>query len=146
MKACAARRLLHRTEAPLLCALEPWHAGRMPTVHPCQTCGACCAWTRVVLHRRQVDRHGGCVPAALTEPRRAEYVTMKGTTAEKPRCIALSGTIGEHTACTIYTRRPEECREFVASWENGEHNKYCDEARAGQGLPPLTYESWRAVD
>ena len=38
-------------------------------MHPCLTCGACCAHFRVSFHWSEADpEQGGAVPAALTEP------------------------------------------------------------------------------
>jgi hypothetical protein len=34
------------------------------------------------------------------------------------------------------------CRDIVPSWENGEHNPRCDEARLAHGLTPLTPADW----
>ncbi|HEX5842761.1 MAG TPA: YkgJ family cysteine cluster protein, partial [Pseudomonas sp.] len=39
--------------------------------------------------------------------------------------------------CTLYAQRSSTCREFEASWVNGEHNPHCDAARQAYGLPPL---------
>ncbi len=52
--------------------------------------------------------------------------------------------MGEAVACKIYESRPTPCRDFTASFENGEPNPRCDQARARYGLPPLTPQSWNA--
>ncbi len=52
--------------------------------------------------------------------------------------------MGEEVACKIYESRPTPCRDFTASFENGEANPRCDQARARYGLPPLTPRSWNA--
>lgn len=62
---------------------------------------------------------------------------MLGTDCKSPRCIALSGEVGKHVSCSIYEQRSSPCREFEASWENGEQNLDCDAARAAFGLAPL---------
>lgn len=62
---------------------------------------------------------------------------MRGTDRKPPRCIALEGDIGRSVRCTIYERRASPCRDFQASWVDGQHNERCDRARAAHGLPPL---------
>jgi Fe-S-cluster containining protein len=54
-----------------------------------------------------------------------------------PRCVALTGKLGERVGCSIYENRPTPCRQFAASYENGERNPRCDEARQVYGMPPL---------
>lgn len=68
---------------------------------------------------------------------------MDGST---PRCIALAGAIGEEVKCTIYENRSSVCRDFDASWINGEQNERCDKARAAWGLPPLEPDAWQVPD
>ena len=67
---------------------------------------------------------------------------MIGTDQKNPRCIALKGVIGESSVCGIYENRPNCCRIFKASFENGLNNVSCDEARAGKGLRALTTGDW----
>lgn len=62
---------------------------------------------------------------------------MRGTEAKPSRCSALLGDVGQGTRCTLYEQRSSTCREFEASWANGQHNPHCDEARRAHGLPPL---------
>ena len=107
-------------------------------MHPCLSCGACCAALRVSFYWAEP------VPEAVTEPIGPFRAAMRGTNQKPPRCVALEGTVGEAVRCTIYADRPSPCREFAASWEDGERNERCDEVRARHGLPPLTAESWTA--
>ncbi len=100
----------------------------------CRACGACCASFRVSFYR------GEPVPDELVVPVAPFRVAMRGTTGQNPRCVALSATLGEDCACTIYADRPSPCREFTASWEDGQPNPDCDKARARVGLRPLTPE------
>lgn len=65
-------------------------------------------------------------------------VAMRGTESKPVRCTALVGEVGEGVSCTLYEQRSSTCREFEASWVNGEHNAHCDDARRAYGLPPLT--------
>ncbi len=69
---------------------------------------------------------------------------MIGTDRKSPRCISLAGEIGNAVQCTIYDKRSSPCREFEASWENGEQNTDCDAARARFGLPPLQ-QGWSEI-
>ena len=43
-------------------------------------------------------------------------------------CVALRGAIGQQVSCSIYARRPEECRRFTAG------TKECLAARRQAGL------------
>jgi Fe-S-cluster containining protein len=102
------------------------------------TCGACCASFRVSFYWGETDAVlGGFVPAHLTQPISPHHVAMLGTDQVQPHCIALQGTPGQQVSCNIYPLRSSTCREFTASWENGQHNPVCDRARARYGLPPL---------
>lgn len=74
----------------------------------CQACGACCAysrdWPRFSL---ETDAELDAIPAALV----AE--NQSGMRCDGDRCLALAGTIGELTRCTIYTVRPQVCRSCM---------------------------------
>jgi len=111
-------------------------------LHPCQRCGACCATFRVSFYRGETDEAFGVVPAGLTEPVTPFLVAMQGTSQPQPRCVALRGEVGGHTACDIHPVRPGPCREFAAAWEDGTPHDRCDAARARWGLPPLTPADW----
>lgn len=116
-------------------------------MHPCQSCGACCAYYRVSFYWREAEeaadgRHGP-VPVELTDDRDEFHRSMKGTSSKHhSRCVALEGKVGEGVACSIYTLRPSPCRDFEASFEDGTHRRRCDEARARYGLRPLTRKDW----
>lgn len=62
-------------------------------------------------------------------------VAMCVTDSRPVRCVGL---LGGGVRCTLYAQRSSTCREFEASWHNGEANSHCDAARAAYGLPPLT--------
>ncbi|MEE1926037.1 YkgJ family cysteine cluster protein [Pseudomonas sp. 148P] len=109
----------------------------MSDTHPCLSCGACCAHFRVSFFWGECTSAGGCVPDDLVVQISPSRVAMIGTDAKPTRCISLSGEVGKAVACTMYEQRSSPCREFDASWENGEHNPRCDDARAAHGLPPL---------
>lgn len=83
------------------------------------------------------------MPDELTRQVSPHHLAMLGTLAEPPRCVALTGTIGEQVACSIYELRPSPCREYVPSFENGERNLRCDEARLRHGLQALRPEDWQ---
>jgi uncharacterized protein len=72
---------------------------------PCQSCGACCAyssnWPRFTV---EDDAALDLIPAELVNER------MSGMRCEGDRCCALDGRIGVTTACRIYAVRPEVCR------------------------------------
>lgn len=112
-------------------------------MHPCLRCGACCAAFRVTFYRGEaLEGLDGAVPPELTEPVGPFRLAMRGTNRPSPRCVALHGEIGVATRCEIHPVRPTPCREFSASWEDGEPNPRCDAARARVGLPPLRPEDF----
>ncbi len=114
-------------------------------VHPCLSCGACCSGFRVSFYWAESDPARGpqAVPEALTQKVNSFYACMSGTEdATKPRCVALSGTVGRAVACQIYDQRPTPCREFIASYEDGTANPRCDQVRIKHGLNALTPADW----
>ncbi len=113
-----------------------------PALHPCLTCGACCATYRVSFHYLEMrpDSHG--VPEGMSVQISPYQNAMMGTNQENPRCIALRGVVGELASCGIYQNRPNCCRIFEASFENGAPHTSCDEARAGKGLRALSPDDW----
>ena len=106
--------------------------------NPCLSCGACCGFYRVSFYWGETDMHGPeGVPSDMTVKINEFYVAMKGTEAQPARCIALSGSIGESVACTIYTRRPLACRNFMPAWQDSSSGPWCGKARLAHGLPAL---------
>jgi Fe-S-cluster containining protein len=97
----------------------------------CTSCGACCACFRVDFSVCELDEHGGRVPSGLADELNHSLARMRGTDHARPRCAALSGTLGEKIGCGIYEWRPSPCREFE------EGSEACARARARHGLPPL---------
>ncbi|PYC24704.1 YkgJ family cysteine cluster protein [Pseudomonas alcaligenes] len=109
----------------------------MSEANPCIACGACCAHFRVSFFWGECQSAGGSVPDQLVEQIGPHHVAMLGTTAKPTRCVGLLGEVGGATRCTLYEQRSSPCREFTASWADGQHNPRCDAARAAYGLPPL---------
>ncbi len=98
--------------------------------NPCLRCGACCAHFRVSFYWAEADANG--LPEALTEPLTPWYACMRGTAdPHAPRCVALSGTVGEQVACTVYAQRPGACHDVEAGDDK------CARARARHGLAAL---------
>ncbi|MBY0315808.1 MAG: YkgJ family cysteine cluster protein [Bdellovibrionales bacterium] len=115
-------------------------------VHPCLTCGACCASFRVAFYWREAEAtdHIPTVPQGQWEELTETQRCMKGTSSKhNPKCTALQGRIGTHVSCSIYENRPTPCRKFMASFEDGTRNERCDQAREKHGLPPLNKRHWR---
>ncbi|KHL70624.1 ferredoxin [Pseudomonas flexibilis] len=81
---------------------------------------------------------GGSVPDDRVVQISPYHAAMIGTDAKPARCVALLGDVGCSVRCTMYEQRSSTCREFEASWANGQHNPNCDTARAAHGLPPVT--------
>ena len=81
-------------------------------------------------------------PVELTDKLNDFRLVMRGTNRERPWCIALTGIIGKAVHCSIHPQRASVCRDFIPSWQQGEANERCDQARALWGLAPLTPISW----
>lgn len=96
----------------------------------CQQCGACCVTYRVAFYWAEADdAPGGHVPVAFTETLRPNVRCMQGTSATKPRCVALNGDVGRQVGCSIYEQRPTPCREVMPG------DPQCLRARQAHGLP-----------
>ena len=100
-------------------------------VHPCLSCGACCAAFRVDFSVHELDREGGSVPEGLAVEVNDSLWRMRGTDHVPTRCAALQGRIGQQASCGIYEWRPGPCRELEPGSDG------CLRARARHGLPPL---------
>ena len=113
-------------------------------VHPCQSCGACCAFFRVSFYWREAEASSSprAVPLSLTEDYSDTQRNMRGTNQKHPRCVALEGRVGSRVGCAIYESRPSPCRAFAASYEDGTPNPRCDQARAAFDLRPLKRSDW----
>lgn len=117
----------------------------LSTPHPCLSCGACCAFFRVSFHWTETAAESHGVPIALTKQINPYMNAMNGTDQAKPSCVALKGVIGKSTSCSIYENRPDCCRTFKASFEDGSRNEDCEKARLGKGLKVLQTSDWSAV-
>ncbi|MGE0766946.1 MAG: YkgJ family cysteine cluster protein [Hyphomicrobiaceae bacterium] len=97
---------------------------------PCQTCGACCAysadWPRFWT---DTDDAIARIPAAFVADDGC------GMGCDGDRCRALQGIVGIATSCTIYDRRPEVCR----ACEPGDDA--CSMARERYGLAPINTQA-----
>lgn len=71
------------------------------------------------------------MPSGLAEEVNDSICRMRGTDYARPRCAALTGTIGQQAACGIYEWRPSPCREFAAGSEA------CNKARVRHGMQAL---------
>lgn len=109
----------------------------MPNANPCLTCGACCAHFRVSFFWGECASSGGTVPDDLVVQVSPYHVAMRGTECKPARCVSLLGEVGGQVRCTIYEQRSSPCRDFAASWSDGQANPRCDAARAAHGLPLL---------
>ena len=96
------------------------------TESPCQSCGACCAysqtWPRFSI---EDDAALDLIPAKLINARQS------GMRCDGDRCSALAGRIGVETSCVVYAVRPEVCRTCMPG------DAECGMARKKWGLPPL---------
>lgn len=114
-------------------------------IHPCLSCGACCAFYKVAFHWSETLIGSHHVPIDSTTSISPHRNAMNGTNQELPHCVELQGVVGTSTSCLIYDRRPSCCRDFKASFENGIQNTNCEDARAGKGLKLLTLADWLSV-
>jgi hypothetical protein len=93
---------------------------------PCQACGACCSyssnWPRFTI---EDDAALDLIPEKFVNER------LSGMRCDGDRCSALSGRIGEMTACAVYDVRPEVCRTCMPG------DVECEMARSRHGLPAL---------
>lgn len=118
------------------------------SVHPCLSCGACCAHYRVEFYWREANAEDTehAVPIELVEELTPQTRCMKGTnTKHSNKCVALKGKVGKSVACGIYANRSSVCRKFQASHEAGQRNLRCDEARLKHGLRPLRREDFQNI-
>lgn len=93
---------------------------------PCQSCGACCSysnnWPRFTTEDdAALDR----IPAKFVNDR------LSGMKCDGNRCSALTGVVGQSTACGIYAVRPEVCRTCIPG------DPECTMARRRFGLAEL---------
>lgn len=97
-----------------------------PFAVDCQLCGACCAysadWPRFTL---ESDCELDYLPPELVRS------DLGGMACDGDRCRALSGTIGQFTACAIHPVRPDVCRACLPG------DPECRMARAFHQLAPL---------
>lgn len=97
-----------------------------PPSSPCQSCGACCAysrsWPRFTV---EDDADIARIPGHLLDS------TGSGMRCIGDRCAALTGSVGVNTACLVYDMRPAVCRECQPGDEE------CLTARRRHGLAPL---------
>lgn len=97
-----------------------------PQTSPCQTCGACCAYSRAwPRFTVEDDADIALIPWYLRDD------SGSGMRCEGDRCSALVGDVGVATGCSIYELRPAVCR----ACEPGDEE--CRTARRHHGLPPL---------
>ncbi|HEY0848329.1 MAG TPA: YkgJ family cysteine cluster protein [Bradyrhizobium sp.] len=94
--------------------------------NPCQSCGACCAysanWPRFTI---EDDAALDLIPAKYVNERQS------GMRCDGDRCSALTGDVGVTTSCAIYAVRPEVCRTCSPG------DAECNVARRRYGLSPL---------
>lgn len=105
--------------------------------NPCTACGACCASYRVDFSREELQSEGGCVPDGMAVELTAGLMRLRGTDHARPRCAALTGSVGQRVGCGIYEWRPAPCRDFGLRAPFGIGDESCARARARHGLPPL---------
>jgi Fe-S-cluster containining protein len=96
----------------------------------CRTCGACC------MPERRGPMYVGLEPIdeqRLSPRWRAAHVAHQAILTKldpvgRCVCVALRGTVGAHVSCTVYARRPDQCRMLEAGTAE------CRKARRQAGL------------
>jgi Fe-S-cluster containining protein len=103
--------------------------------YDCQQCGACCTNQESVAATGYVclasDESKQMKRLGLTVVRAGNSVFLgtRGRTASRfPVCVVLHGQIGGSCGCTIYDRRPFNCRKFEVG------SPLCEAARTKAGL------------
>ena len=71
------------------------------------------------------------MPDDVVEELTPVYSCMKGTNQKNPRCVMLSGEIGQQVSCTMYEQRSSSCKEVQAG------DAQCNKARFAHSLIPL---------
>lgn len=103
----------------------------LKSANPCKACGACCdhpePWSIVDLDLEDLDR----VPLEMTVPSWGQRVKMARV---GNRCVALIGTVGVDARCSIYSNRPNVCRNY----DPAARRKECNDCRAPHSLPPIS--------
>lgn len=97
-----------------------------PNATPCQSCGACCAYSRSWPRFTLEDDDGlQRIPPSYTAEDGA------GMRCIGDRCSALVGEVGAATSCAVYDVRPDVCRACQPG------DEACTMAREHFGLAPL---------
>jgi Fe-S-cluster containining protein len=78
------------------------------------------------------------VPEEMAIALTPKLMRMKGTDEASPRCVALTGEIGQRVGCSIYADRPSPCHEFNPWAALGIVDEACNRARQRHGLPLIT--------
>ena len=99
----------------------------------CLTCGACCQSLFCVGVRPSDKVDAGLYWDITSEGENEELVVDRylRRDGETLACAALSGTIGERVACTIYETRPKMCHHFDAGSDR------CHAIRRAYGIEPF---------
>jgi uncharacterized protein len=93
---------------------------------PCQSCGACCAYSSNWPRFSTEDAAAlDLIPAGFVNDKHS------GMRCNGDRCSALAGRVGVETSCVIYAVRPEVCRTCLPG------DAECNLARRKWGLPVL---------
>lgn len=124
-----------------------------PTELDCRSCGACCLSMGDggdVLHRGYADLTAKDVAQLSSHVRRQlQEVSVCGKVrhATRPKqlpsgtyaCRHLRGTLGERCSCSIYSTRPEVCRNFsVGGVASTRRSNESDHQRMPIRLAPTT--------
>jgi Fe-S-cluster containining protein len=112
-----------------------------PTSADCASCGACCLEAGYVAVSAT-----DATPRALTRSPKGLGLSDKTLSRLGPRCmkrhlggrcVALEGVVGKSVSCSIYSARPNVCRQFEAGSEG------CLSAREQMRYKLETDRAWR---
>ena len=105
------------------------------TDYDCQRCGACCVdyfgttgYIQLTADEKERMRRMS-LPVVLWHGQELLGTRPHAGPGGETCCVAFTGEVGSHCACTIHPDRPSACREFEAGSEG------CKFARIEVGLP-----------
>jgi Fe-S-cluster containining protein len=109
----------------------------MTQQYDCQACGACCGPARdgdkLPLRAKDVGELSTHYQRlhVIYEVREGTkyFLNTKETEHSGLLCVALRGQVGKRVSCSIYGRRPKQCRDFKPG------GRHCKWWRRWRGLP-----------
>ena len=108
----------------------------------CLSCGICCAFP-LPIEVQKNEPLGGleCIDIMADDAPEGTIINRHlPRDPETARCKHLAGNIGESISCSVYEKRPQECRDFEVGSDR------CHEFRRMYGIEPQLTEEELAVE